>query len=167
MANFEISWLSFRTLKEVRGTKVKRIQSIMLASSILAIVAVAYYFWHSYMNVDEVIDPAVVEHLNATKIKMIGDFQLSQGAKPVYQGDKFPQFNLPYVAGPTVDWNKPTVVTIGNAVSSSALLAYEALKSVPIQKIHILSKGEYSKEDLEKFPLEVSILNGIDENGRG
>jgi hypothetical protein len=103
---------------------------------------------------------ALEENLRALKTKLLDDFKLSQEAKPVYQGDKFPVLSsLPSIAGPEVNWNRASVITIGTATSSSAALLYEALKDKSIQKIHIISTGTYSGEDLAKLPQDVTVLD--------
>jgi type II secretory pathway pseudopilin PulG len=103
---------------------------------------------------------ALEENLQALKTKLLDDFKLSQKAKPVYQGDKFPILSsLPSIAGPAVNWNRASVITIGTATSSSAALLYEALKDKSIQKIHVISTGTYSSEDLAKLPRDVAVLD--------
>jgi hypothetical protein len=103
---------------------------------------------------------ALEENLQALKTKLLDDFKLSQKAKPVYQGDKFPILSsLPSISGSAVNWNRASVITVGTATSSSAALLYEALKDKPIQKIHIISTGTYSGDDLAKLPQDVTVLD--------
>ena len=140
---------------------MKKSQVIILIVVLLATGVVAGAFFNFSRRSSAETDPSVQNSLAESASTLVKGFEFS-GATPLTEGDTFPVLTYPVLQSSAPDWSKPSVVTLGTSFSDSALEFYNQLQGRDIQKIHILSFGLYTQEQLTKFPADVVILDGTD-----
>lgn len=146
----------------------KRNIALGIATTLTVVIASTAYvsFARPFGNTNQLTENEqayLSEHLSEIGDKLYFDFELSSAADPIYQGDRFPRLNLPQISGPTVNWNAASVVTLGNSQIGSPLALYEMIKDISVQKIHIISVGSFTEEDLSRFPADVAIFTSVTE----
>ncbi len=140
---------------------MKKSQVVVLMIVLLTTGVAAGAFLNFGRKSSTEIDPFVQDSLTNGALALVKGFEFS-GATPLTEGDTFPVLAYPVLQGSAPDWSKPSVVTLGTSFSSSALDFYNQVQGRDIQKIHVLSFGLYTQEELTKFPADVVILDGTD-----
>ena len=141
---------------------MKKVQLVAVGIGILLVAGVALGgLFRLGRGADASAEVFLQQELSNNKAALIEGFEMSK-ASPLFQGETFPILNYPVLRGNAPNWSQPSVVTLGRSASSSALDLYGELQGIEIQKIHVLSNSPYLPEDLERFPADVTILDGTD-----
>jgi hypothetical protein len=152
-------------LRESEEAVVKRTLWIMVGL-VAVLTLVAGFSLRDFFNPGAHLDSEDVRFADHLVEALVRKFEDSQ-ARPLFQGETFPELSLPIVRGSAPDFTAPMVLTVGRAAESSASELHQRLIDTDIQKVHVLAVGPVMMDNLPVFPEDVLILDGTDQGAGG
>ncbi len=137
---------------------------VLIGSGAVVVIALilAVSSWNLFSTQGSAVQSEAAQHALAQYTEYLGKAFLQSKQTPLREGDTFPILDFPVIRGSAPDWSKPTVITLGNPNSSSAVQLFTELLDAEIQKIHVYSTGNPQVSDAAGFPEDVVILSAVD-----